>query len=448
MNLLLPRARALRITLGFLDGVCLAVALALAHLVRFAPVDRGPKWDEMVSHPGLVTLSLLSMWALTVAAELYEPMLIRRRGEVFLRLGVVALSWSVSLAVVTYVVPRWAFGRGLLALTALGWMLLAAVARVAVARRLGRRTPPPALVVGPVEAVSETCSRLRAHPLVPWAPLHGGDLGPREVADHARARGCAAVILTSPGDLESRWSSSLADLHFSGVPVVVASELWAWLDGRVPVAELSPAVFLHQSGFSAVHWRLFNRLTRVLDVVLGTLLAVATLPLLLAAMAVVAVVNGRPVVYRQVRLGQFGRPFTLFKVRTMVNDAEPDGPAFAGARDPRVTRVGRVLRRLRLDELPQLLNVLRGEMSLVGPRPERPEFVEELAAAIPFYTFRLAVLPGLTGWAQVHVPYAGTVEDHRRKLEYDLYFIRERSVGLYLITLLRTASAALAGVRG
>ena len=112
-----------------------------------------------------------------------------------------------------------------------------------------------------------------------------------------------------------------------------------------------------------------------------------------------------------------------------------------------MTRVGRLLRRLRIDELPQLLNVLRGDMSLVGPRPERPEFVAALAQTVPFYTFRLAVPPGLTGWAQVNMPYARSEEEHRRKLEYDLYFIRERSFGLYLLTLLRTASAALVGAR-
>jgi lipopolysaccharide/colanic/teichoic acid biosynthesis glycosyltransferase len=132
----------------------------------------------------------------------------------------------------------------------------------------------------------------------------------------------------------------------------------------------------------------------------------------------------------------------------MCRDAEEDGPVFSPPGDPRVTAAGRWLRRLRIDELPQLLNVLRGDMSLVGPRPERPEFVAELARQIPYYTFRLAVPPGVTGWAQVNMPYACEIAEHRRKLEYDLYFIRERSVGLYLLTLLRTLNAALAGIPG
>lgn len=447
MNLLVPRARLLRLTLGLLDGVFLAAAVFLAHLIRFAPFDRGAKWEETLSHPGLLALSLLALWALAVAAELYEPLLIRRRGEMALRQVVVAVAWSVALAVLTFLVPRWAFGRGLLGLTAGLWLVLAVSCRSWAAFRVRRRTPNIALVVGPSESVAETCRRLRDHPLAPWLPESGAELAPGEVVNRSRSINPAAVVLAAPGDVEGEWAASLAELHFSGVPVVVASELWAWLDGRLPVGELSPAFFLHQSGFSAVHWHLFNRLTRVLDVVLGGSLLLLATPLFLASALAVWVVDGRPVVFRQVRLGQFGRPFILFKMRTMRRDAEREGPAFAGPADPRVTALGRLLRRLRLDELPQLLNVLRGEMSLVGPRPERPEFVAELAAKIPYYTFRLAVPPGLTGWAQVHVPYAATVDEHRRKLEFDLYFIRERSVGLYLLVLLRTASAALVGVR-
>jgi lipopolysaccharide/colanic/teichoic acid biosynthesis glycosyltransferase len=137
----------------------------------------------------------------------------------------------------------------------------------------------------------------------------------------------------------------------------------------------------------------------------------------------------------------------MIKLRTMVVDAEKGGAVWAQAKDPRTTPVGGFLRKYRIDEIPQLVNVLRGEMSLVGPRPERPEFVSELAAAIPYYAFRLAVPPGITGWAQVNMAYAVTVEEHRRRLEFDLYFIRERSVGLYLLTMLRTLSAALVGAR-
>jgi len=219
------------------------------------------------------------------------------------------------------------------------------------------------------------------------------------------------------------------------------------LEGRLPVDRLPPELFLHQREFGAIHWEVFNRTTRVIDVLVASLLLVLALPLLAVVALLVLVCDGRPVLYRQLRLGQYGKPFVILKFRTMRRDAEANGPEFEGENDPRVTRLGRILRRFRLDELPQLWNVLRGEMSLVGPRPERPEFVRQLAEQIPYYTFRLAVPPGITGWAQVNMPYARTLEEHKRKLEYDLYFIRERTLSLYLAVLLRTASAALFGVR-
>jgi lipopolysaccharide/colanic/teichoic acid biosynthesis glycosyltransferase len=227
---------------------------------------------------------------------------------------------------------------------------------------------------------------------------------------------------------------------------MVAAEAWALLDGRLPIDQLPPEIFLHQREFGAIHWEMFNRATRVVDVVVALLLLLLALPVMGLVALLVRLVDGSPVLFRQLRLGQFGKPFFILKFRTMKRDAEANGPEFEAVKDPRVTPLGRVLRRFRLDELPQLWNVLRGDMSLVGPRPERPEFVQELAEKIPYYAFRLAVPPGLTGWAQVNMPYARTLEEHKRKLEYDLYFIRERTLSLYLTVLLRTVSAALFGV--
>jgi lipopolysaccharide/colanic/teichoic acid biosynthesis glycosyltransferase len=165
--------------------------------------------------------------------------------------------------------------------------------------------------------------------------------------------------------------------------------------------------------------------------------------LLLLALAIVLDSAGPPL-YSQERVGRFGRRFRLFKLRTMVREAEADGQAvWACYADPRVTRVGAVLRRFHLDELPQLWNVLRGEMSLIGPRPERPEFVLLLAAAIPGYAARHAVRPGLTGWAQVSYHYGGSVADAAAKLEYDLHYIHHRSLCLDAIILLRTLGVVL-----
>jgi exopolysaccharide biosynthesis polyprenyl glycosylphosphotransferase len=153
-----------------------------------------------------------------------------------------------------------------------------------------------------------------------------------------------------------------------------------------------------------------------------------------------------PVLYRQERTGLNGRGFSIAKFRSMRNDAERDGkPVWAAANDARVTRVGAVIRRLRIDELPQLFNVLVGEMSLVGPRPERPYFVEQLTQEIPFYALRHSVKPGVTGWAQVRYPYGATVEDSQEKLQYDLYYVKNHTLFLDIVVLMETVSVVLTG---
>lgn len=448
MSGFLPHTMRLRPGLAVLDAAALLVSVRLAYALRFDIPAQAETWAALLRTPGLIAVGAGAMWALATAAELYEPLVVRSRRELSARVLVVAATWGAILALATYAVPAWRFGRGLLLLTVLAWGILAGSGRALLARWLGSRPRPRVLVVGDTAAVADVAARMAQHPMSPWEPVAGGGLNAAAVEEEARSTGAELVVLAGREEMSATLFDDVAHLHFAGLPVVVASEVWAWLDGRLPVGDLSPGAFLHQPGFGAVHWELFNRTTRVLDLVLGALLLVVLLPLLVLCAALVLVVDGRPVFYRQVRLGQYGRRFEVLKLRTMRRDAEGKGPVFATADDPRATPVGRVLRRLRMDELPQLVNVLRGEMSLVGPRPERPEFIAELAREIPFYAFRLAVPPGLTGWAQVNMSYARTPEEHRRRLEYDLYFIRERSLGLYLLTLLRTASAALAGARG
>jgi lipopolysaccharide/colanic/teichoic acid biosynthesis glycosyltransferase len=179
----------------------------------------------------------------------------------------------------------------------------------------------------------------------------------------------------------------------------------------------------------------FKRLMDILMAVVGLLLTLAVTPL---AAAGLWVEDRGPVFYRQRRVGQAGRQFEILKFRTMVRHAEVNGPQWAAVGDPRVTWMGRILRRLHLDELPQAWNILKGEMSVIGPRPERPEFVEALQAAIPFYRTRLSVRPGVTGWAQVNFEYGDSIEDALVKLRYDLYYIKHRSLLLELTILVRT----------
>lgn len=212
--------------------------------------------------------------------------------------------------------------------------------------------------------------------------------------------------------------------------------------GQIAVDALRPSSFLFAEGFPA----LFDRqaLKRGLDVVVGLLLlALASPVILLVALAIGLECRFRePILYRQIRVGQHDRPFTILKFRTMRADA---GSEFTKPGDPRITRVGRLLRETRIDELPQLVNVLRGEMSLVGPRPEQPQYVTRLRAAIPFYGLRHLGQPGLTGWAQICYPYADSEASSREKLQYDLYYLKNASVGFDLLILLQTVHTVLWG---
>jgi len=179
------------------------------------------------------------------------------------------------------------------------------------------------------------------------------------------------------------------------------------------------------------------------DLLLASVGLVLALPLMLLAGVAIRLTSPGPALFRQRRVGWMGQPFELLKFRSMQMEAEREGPQWAAVDDPRVTAVGKILRKTHFDELPQMINVLRGQMSFVGPRPERPEFVGLLNDSISFYHLRHYVLPGITGWAQVNYPYGASLEDARRKLQYDLYYVCNASPLLDLRTLLRTARVAL-----
>jgi exopolysaccharide biosynthesis polyprenyl glycosylphosphotransferase len=210
----------------------------------------------------------------------------------------------------------------------------------------------------------------------------------------------------------------------------------------VDLDSLTVPTLLFADGFANA--RLSNAAKRVLDTAVALLLLLLTLPLMIMTAVLVRLDSPGPVLYRQTRVGLHGETFTLLKFRSMAIDAEAGGaPRWATQQDPRITRVGNIIRPMRIDELPQLINVLRGEMSLIGPRPERPQFVDELARIIPFYRERAYVKPGITGWAQVNFPYGASVEDAVQKLSYDLYYVKNRSLLLDLLILLATIRVIL-----
>lgn len=242
-----------------------------------------------------------------------------------------------------------------------------------------------------------------------------------------------------PSDVPVR---RLLDCKLRGVPIFDEAGFSEQQLGRIDLDNVQTDRLLFAEGFA--NGRISNATKRGLDILVSLILLLLTLPLMLLAALLIRLESRGPILYRQTRVGLHGKPFTLLKFRSMATNAEEAGkPRWAIQQDPRITRVGNFIRPMRIDELPQLLNVLSGEMSLVGPRPERPMFVEELARVIPFYQDRSYVKPGITGWAQVNFPYGASVEDARQKLSYDLYYVKNRSLLLDLFILLATIRVIL-----
>lgn len=236
----------------------------------------------------------------------------------------------------------------------------------------------------------------------------------------------------------------LLDRRLRGVEVIDLVEFLERETGKIPVDLVTPGWLIFSEGFRQSTVRQLTK--RLRDIVISGVALILTWPLLIATAIAIKLEDGlrSPVLYRQRRVGYLGEPFDLLKFRSMIVDAEADGKAvWASENDDRITRVGRLIRKFRLDELPQILNVLSGHMSIVGPRPERPEFVEELSSVIPYYVERHTVKPGITGWAQLRYVYGASEEAAREKLKYDLYYVKNHSLFLDLVIILQTAEVIL-----
>jgi exopolysaccharide biosynthesis polyprenyl glycosylphosphotransferase len=260
---------------------------------------------------------------------------------------------------------------------------------------------------------------------------------PEELTAVVAAQRPDIVVLTDVGTYDDA-IDGLLDAH-ANVRVASLPSFFDYAFGRVPIDQITPAWFM-----SMLHPRqhIYARFTkRVFDVFVALIGLVLAAPVLAVLAIATKLSDGGPVLYRQTRMGEHGRRFRIYKLRSMRLDAEAEGAAFAAADDPRTTRLGCFLRRTHLDEIPQLWNVLRGDMSIVGPRPERPEFIARLEDAVPFWNRRLLVKPGVTGWAQVRCGYASDTEAMKTKLSYDLWYLRHQSLLLDLVVCALTFSS-------
>ncbi len=251
------------------------------------------------------------------------------------------------------------------------------------------------------------------------------------------------VVCTNKSFTDASLYRDFCRLRYSGVVVMPLISLCEEIYQYVPLELMTYDWLMNASASPQMIY--IKKIKRGFDIAVSIIGLILSSPILVISIILLKLTSRGPIFYTQVRSGRFGRQFKMIKLRTMYIGAEANGAVWSVQNDPRVVPIGKVLRRYRIDEIPQLINVFRGDMSFVGPRPERPEFIKQLASVIPFYQERLMVQPGITGWAQVNYPYGSSIEDARKKLEYDLYYMKRMSIFLDLFILLDTVRTVLRG---
>ena len=254
-----------------------------------------------------------------------------------------------------------------------------------------------------------------------------------------------SLIILCREKLASSEIREILAMKLKGVEVKSYFDYMIENEGKIEVEFITEEWLLQAYGFKILRSQIQNNIKRVFDIIMAIIIGVMTLPVMAVAAIIVRLESPGSIIYSQDRVGENGKEFKVHKFRSMRNDAEKDGAKWAQVNDPRVTKFGNFMRKTRIDELPQLINVLKGEMSFIGPRPERMVFIKELEKEIPYYNLRHMVKPGLTGWAQVMYPYGASVEDARRKLEYDLYYIKHHSLYLDMMIMFMTFKTVVFG---
>lgn len=443
------------VLLGLVDMACLLLAGELGWVVRCRQIgsDAGPIGARL---PQLLVFAVALQVAL-VAVGAYSAGSFRSLRFAAAKLAVAVSIGVIGLSLVFFLVPSVSFWRSnLLYAMAIAVLLLVAV-RAALGRALGGETFKRRVVILGAGARGARIAALSRTPGVNFCVagvVAMGEAGP--VVEGATPRGEIDNLAAYVTDLravevvlaieERRNALPVKDLlrvKTTGVQVVDMSSFLERETGRIDLGSVNPSSLIFSDGFASGQM-LSSTVKRAFDITAGLLLLGLSLPVILLTATLIKLESRGPAFYRQRRVGLFGEGFDIIKLRSMRVDAEAGGRAvWAAQDDPRVTRIGRIIRRVRIDELPQTWTVLKGEMSFVGPRPERPQFVDDLERHLPFYAERHMVKPGITGWAQINYPYGASVEDARNKLEYDLYYAKNYSPFLDLLILLQTLRVVL-----
>jgi len=440
------------------DACLVSLGLCLAILIRLHDFRSALHYFRLPDMPFRFGIVLVICGISLYYNDLYASRVVNRRSELFVYLfQAVGTAW-VILSILYYLIPEHSLGRGIAVLSApivllflLSWRLILLEADfllprqqrvlvvgtgplgISLVREILHRPELHLKVVGFLDEQGENIGKSLVNPGIIGATRDLEEITSREKIDR--------IVLSLKERRGQTPLRELLHLKFAGVAVEDAHTVSEEIDGRIRLEYLSPSWMILSEGFRKS--RLLLAAKRMVDVFVSLVLLLVTLPVMGIVALAIWLESGSPILFRQERIGLGGRPFQILKFRSMRQNAEEHGPKWAADGDHRVTRVGRIIRKLRLDELPQAVNVLRGEMSFVGPRPERAIFCRMLENETPFYALRYSVRPGITGWAQVKYQYGASIEEAKTKLEYDLFYIKHFSFTLDLAILFETAKVVL-----
>lgn len=417
----------------------------------------GPIWPRALMLAILVQLSM-------VATGLYSVRLRATFAGIVLRIATSVCMATVTMVLLFYMFPALLIGRGVMAYSAAGAFIAIGIVRLIYSRLVNENVFKRRVLVYGSGRQAMSISQLRRRTdqrgfsIVGYVKPEGDrELVPSDrvlvpeqsLLELAREQGVDEIVVAMDDRRRAFPVQELLECRLGGIDVLDLVSFLERETGKVRLDVLNPSWMIFSDGFRRDPLRLLSE--RAFDLVASTLLLAITWPLMLLTMLAIKLEEGfkAPVFYRQKRVGFESRVFDVLKFRSMRPDAEQDGQArWAEKGDRRVTRVGAVIRKVRVDELPQIINVLKGDMSFVGPRPERPEFVAELNEKIPYYRERHCVKPGITGWAQLCYPYGSSEHDAAEKLQYDLYYVKNHSLLFDLVILLQTAEVVIWGKGG
>ncbi len=453
------------VVLAFFETLALLCIPFLAgHLRFFEPDDQAILSRYLVEVWPRALIFAAVMMTCLVATGLYNIRLRASFAGTLLRVGASIIAGAAATVLIFYALALEDFGRGLLGIMAGLAFLVVAVIRFFFMRLVDEDLFKRRVLVFGCGWQAKSIAQLRrrsdqrgfvivgyiaTNGEKPVVPVERVVKSNGSLLDFARANRIDEIVVAMDDRRQAFPVQDLLECRLSGIEVVDLVSFLERETGKVRLDVLNPSWMIFGEGFRRDPVRLASE--RAFDVVAGICLLAVSWPLMLLTALAIKLEDGwsAPAFYRQTRVGFEGRHFNVLKFRSMSIDAEQDGQArWAQQRDPRVTHVGAVIRKIRFDELPQIINVLRGDMSFVGPRPERPEFVDELNEQIPYYRERHYVKPGITGWAQLCYPYGSSAHDAAEKLQYDLYYVKNHSLLFDLMILLQTAEVVLWGKGG